>query len=101
MIIVGLRVSCVLGLPVWSWERRLLEALFNITRMGNTSVGKRVPLSIARHAGDAGIASGRASIPHDTSDKGGKSALYVCMMLQRYGYNDFEPGARGQPVGAG
>jgi hypothetical protein len=62
MIIVGLRVSCVIRLPAWSWGRRLPEAPFNITRMGNTNVRKRVALSIVRHAGDVGVASGRCSI---------------------------------------
>ena len=77
-IIVGLRVICVIGLPAWSWGRRLLGAPFNVTRMGNTSVRKRVALSVVRHAGDMGIASGRYSI-----GPGYSIGRYYCVLLYR------------------
>jgi hypothetical protein len=83
MTIVGLRVSCVIGVPAWSWGRRELKAPFNITRMGNTSVAKRVALSIVRHAGDVGIASGRYSIG-GICYTWGSPLFYACRLLQRY-----------------
>jgi hypothetical protein len=91
MISVGLRVSCVIGVTVWSWGRRELEAPFNIARMANTSVWKRVALSIVRHAGDVGTTSG-AFLVHG----GEVRSLCLHAAATIYGYSDLEAGARDQ-----